>query len=407
MRVLVLSPGTRGDVAPATGLGAAFVADGHDVTIVANAEHAALVAAAECTLAPISAAVTPPAANADGDKQPGVRSYLATLRHYMDEAATAALAAAPGAEFIVTNAISPYGHDIAEGLQIPSVAALLQPWLPSAAYPPMIASAKELGRLGNRLAGGLARQVPAPYDPACARVRSELGLPRQSRRAGERRRRRQGLPVHHGISPAVLPRPRDWPAELSLDGFWQAPEPANWTPPPSLQEFLDAGPAPVVVSLGSMAAGPGVTRAVTEACVAADARFVLQGEDLRAVAERLDSSRVIHVDEVPHSWLLPQAAAVVHHAGAGMVSAVLRAGVPSVPMPSHTDQPFWARRLVALGAATDPIAMKRADGAALSAAVTAACTSRRLRDGARAVRDAMRGEDATAPLRDRLRELSA
>jgi sterol 3beta-glucosyltransferase len=140
MRVLILSPGTRGDVAPATGLGAAFVADGHQVTIVANAEYESLVTGAGCALAPITMPVTPPSPTAGEDAQ-GVRAYLAT-RTYMDHAATAALAATPGAEVVLTNAISPYGHDIAEHLGVPSAEALLQPSHPSGAYPPMIAAAK-------------------------------------------------------------------------------------------------------------------------------------------------------------------------------------------------------------------------------------------------------------------------
>ncbi|MFC7471430.1 glycosyltransferase [Actinomadura keratinilytica] len=46
---------------------------------------------------------------------------------------------------------------------------------------------------------------------------------------------------------------------------------------------------------------------------------------------------------------------MVHHAGAGTVASALRAGIPSVPVPVTADQPFWAGRLTALGAATAPV----------------------------------------------------
>jgi sterol 3beta-glucosyltransferase len=71
----------------------------------------------------------------------------------------------------------------------------------------------------------------------------------------------------------------------------------------------------------------------------------------------------------------------------------------------HTDQPFWARRLVALGAGTHPIPMKRVDGPGLATAISTALPRRPLRDGARAVQDALRGEDGTLPLRKWLHQL--
>ncbi|GAA4893712.1 UDP:flavonoid glycosyltransferase YjiC (YdhE family) [Stackebrandtia albiflava] len=402
MRVLMLSPGTRGDVVPAAALGAGLVADGHEVTVVAGREYASVVSAAGCTPAPFDASLVP---GPDTPPPRGIRGHLAALRAYMDTAADAALAAAPGTDVVIANVISPYGHDIAESLGIPSFDAFLQPWHPSRAYPPMIAGVRDLGPWGNRWAGFLAAGVPTPYDPACDRVRAVLGLPPRSRRAGQRRRRRTGVPVHHGISPVVLPRPGDWPPHLSLDGFWWRPEP-EWNPPARLAAFLGAGPPPIVVSLGSLPTDATVGRALTEALRATRTRAILQGGDLRDVAAEFDDSQVVHVGHLPHDRLLPETAAVVHHAGAGMASAALRAGVPSIPLPEHTDQHFWARRLHALGAATTPVPMQRVTAAALAGAVTAAVTEPRLRERASAIRDAMAHEDGTEPLRARLRRLA-
>lgn len=410
MKVLILAPGTRGDVAPASGLGAGFVADGHEVTVVAGAEYGQLVRDSGCTHVPIHEVLTPPSGSAQGDpeerSEPGVRAYLATLRTYMDAAATAALGAASGSDVILTNAISPYGHDIAEHLGVPSAEALLQPAHPSSAYPPMVASTRDLGAVGNQLAGRLAQLVRTPYDPACARVRSELGLRPESRRIAQRRRRAERMPVHHGISPTVLPQPADWPPELSLDGFWWPPVPASWSPPADLTAFLAAGSPPVVVSLGSLPAGAKTAPLIAEALKAGTVRVILQGDQFRQVADQLGPDRAIHVGDIPHEWLLPQVVAVAHQAGAGISSAALRAGVPSVPLPMHTDQPFWARRLVALSAATSPIPLKRLTAGQFGSNIEEAMTSTILRDGARAVRDRLIHEDGTQPLRSWLRQLS-
>lgn len=406
MKVLVLAPGTRGDVAPAAGLGSAFSSDGHEVTVVAGAAYGSLVMEAGCTLVPIHEPMSP----AEG--RTGVRAHLDALRRYMDGAASAALdALGAGGTFdvVLTNAISPYGHDIAEHLGVPSAAALLQPAEPSADYPPMIASARELGSTVNRMAGRLAERVRTPYDPACARVRDQLGLPPEGRAAAQRRRRRDGLPVHHGISPVVLPRPDDWPDRLTLDGFWWPPTRSGWEPESSLVAFLDAGPAPVVVTLGSLPPGADTAAKVEGALRAGRQRAVLQGDALCDVAGRLTDElgpeRVIHVGDVPHEWLLPRAAAVVHQAGAGVTSAALRAGTPSVPVPMHTDQPFWARRLQALSAGTTPVPMRRLTAEGLATRIEEATSSEALRDGTARVARALSVEDGTAPLRAWLRRL--
>jgi len=53
---------------------------------------------------------------------------------------------------------------------------------------------------------------------------------------------------------------------------------------------------------------------------------------------------VFLLNSVPHSWLFPKMAAIVHHGGAGTTAAALRAGIPSVVVPFFGDQPFWGDR---------------------------------------------------------------
>lgn len=85
-------------------------------------------------------------------------------------------------------------------------------------------------------------------------------------------------------------------------------------------------------------------------------RIIVQGEP------EIDEPSVLGIGAVPHHWLFPQMAAVVHHAGAGTAAAGLLAGVPAVPVPIFTDQPFWAQRIHQLDAAAQPIAYKQLVG---------------------------------------------
>jgi UDP:flavonoid glycosyltransferase YjiC (YdhE family) len=53
---------------------------------------------------------------------------------------------------------------------------------------------------------------------------------------------------------------------------------------------------------------------------------------------------------VPQADALAEAAAVVHHGGAGSTLGALAAGLPSVVVPLFADQPHNARRVAACGA---------------------------------------------------------
>jgi len=68
---------------------------------------------------------------------------------------------------------------------------------------------------------------------------------------------------------------------------------------------------------------------------------------------------VFKLESIPHNWLFPQMAAVVHHGGAGTTAAGLRAGVPAIVIPFFADQPFWGRQLAHLGVGAEPIPKKK------------------------------------------------
>jgi UDP:flavonoid glycosyltransferase YjiC (YdhE family) len=78
------------------------------------------------------------------------------------------------------------------------------------------------------------------------------------------------------------------------------------------------------------------------------------------------------VDELPHEWLLPRLAVVVHHAGVGTTGAGLRAGVPAIAVSVMADQPSWAERLHRLGIGPPPAPFASLIADAPAGAMTAA-----------------------------------
>jgi sterol 3beta-glucosyltransferase len=99
------------------------------------------------------------------------------------------------------------------------------------------------------------------------------------------------------------------------------------------------------------------------------------------------------VDDVPHEWLFPRMAAVVHHGGAGTTGAGLRAGVPSVLTPLGFDQPFWGRRVAALGVGPEPVSRRTLTVDRLAAAIDRAVTDEAMRERAARLGERIREED--------------
>jgi MGT family glycosyltransferase len=72
-------------------------------------------------------------------------------------------------------------------------------------------------------------------------------------------------------------------------------------------------------------------------------------------AELADVPANVHVERwVPQAAVMPHAAAIVSHGGAGSTRLALAAGVPSVVLPTFADQPRNAERVAALGAGIAP-----------------------------------------------------
>jgi sterol 3beta-glucosyltransferase len=416
MRVLIVAVGSRGDVAPCAGLGTALRDAGHSVVIAGYEEHSGLVLGCglEFQALPGDPRLLEAAGWQRGGTGPlGAARLVRLIGDHLREVHQGIITAArQGAEVLLLQGISAIGgYHIAQGLGLPSMGLGLQPVNPTGDFPPSIVTARSLGRWGNRAAGSALIALGAPMLAGPVReLRAELGLPRLGTRAaifGDQDRAR--WPGFHGYSPAVLPRPADWRPGLEVVGYWWPPRPAGWSPPQDLHIFINKGPPPVFVGFGSMTPGDAerAGELAAEAGRRAGVRMVIQAGAAGLAEAGPSSPDVIGIGDVPHDWLFPQMAAVVHHAGAGTAGAGLRAGVPAVTVPMLGDQPFWAARLARLGVGPRPIPYRRLSARRLAAAISDAVSRPSYRDRARVMAGRLAGEDGAAPVISALARCSA
>jgi rhamnosyltransferase subunit B len=403
MRVLLFPLGSAGDVHPFIAIGQRLRDRGHDVTLFTNGYFAQTVAKAGVRFVEADPAEDYHDIANNPDLWHPLRSLKAIFgdrrmgdvvrRHYR----LIAERYVPG-ETVVAGGSLALGPRVAhDKLGVPYVTVHLQP-----------AMFKSIERTATYASGGIKPWWPgwvkrllfwvgnrylvdpiiAPYLNA---FRAELGLPPARNIITDWINSPDRV---IGLFPEwFAPPASDWPSNVRLTGFplYDRGDVEPLAGP--MQEFLDAGPPPVVVTFGSAMkfAGPYFAAAV-EALASLGKRGMLLTPHAEQVPAKLPPG-VVRFDYVPFGHVFRRATAVVHHGGIGTTAQALAAGVPQVVVPFAHDQPDNAVRLAALGVGRWMWPKKCTPGR-LATALTALATE----DVRRACEDAAKRFAGTDPL---------
>ncbi|KAL4791293.1 hypothetical protein BDV19DRAFT_401486 [Aspergillus venezuelensis] len=168
------------------------------------------------------------------------------------------------------------------------------------------------------------------------------------------------VPFTYCWSPALVPKPLDWPAHIDVCGFFFR-SPPDYAPPSDLDRFLRSGPPPVYIGFGSIVIED--PTAMTTMLLS-----VVEALGIRAIISRgwsnlgmgIDnhSDKVFFLGDCPHEWLFKHVSAVVHHGGAGTTACGLLNGRPTVIIPFFGDQLFWGNMVASRGLGPLPIPHK-------------------------------------------------
>ena len=308
------------------------------------------------------------------------------------------------AEVIVTGLLGYFATwNLAERLEVPLAAAFLQPVTPSRHLPsvffnelPAPAPVRRIyNYAGHRLVEFLLWSVLRP--PTNEMRTDILDLPPAALRHTFADNLRDS-PVLYGFSPAVLPPPADWDDNVQVTGYWfLESERDDWRPDEELQRFLAGGAPPVYVGFGSMSsdAEEDLTGIVFNALRRCGLRGVLATGWGGLTPAQLPPDMLM-LDWVPHDWLFPRTAAVIHHGGAGTTATGLRHGVPQVVVPFFGDQHFWGQRVHELAVGPRPVPRRRLTADRLAAALRVAATDPAVRARAAEVSRRIRTEDGVS-----------
>ncbi|HMR49747.1 MAG TPA: glycosyltransferase [Arachnia sp.] len=361
MRATLASYGSTGDLVPLIALAVGMRTVGHDVVVVADEAGTDLAARHGLefhTLAGRFQDLMEPGQPAALAMDAG-RFTVKSLRDYdaHDQARLALIQqVAQGSDVVVGMPTAHYhALSVAREISARPVLAVLQPLAPTHAMTPAGAGLPTLPGALRHPAGALVQwagwvNAKRPLNEARIAL-GQMPLKKDPTRDAF---------TLCAWSPTLVPQPDDWPAnQFAVTGRWHLPT-ADWAPDPALMAFLDAGEPPIYVGLGSMQAFSGTPTLLDALLTGLAPRRIVIAASPEALNGRVLPETVHQVSGfVPHDWLFPRCAAVVHHCGAGTSHQAVASGVPSIPVPISMDQPFWANRLYRLGVAATPLNARR------------------------------------------------
>ncbi len=403
MKVVILTIGGWGDTLPFIALGKGLQSAGHDVKVAAVPDFSALVKEHGLDYAPVNVDIR---ALLSGDLGQaimknynivkGIRFFVKTGSEMIAQAFEDFWLASQGTDAVLYGTAAFIGSALGEEMRVPAMALDLYPIYPTKEFPNFAMGLPDLGSYLNRFTYHAWEMLMWLMftGPLNRLYREKLDLPRAPFGGIVRQARLKKTPVLSGYSPTVLPQPTDWPSHVRATGYWFLDAPAGWTPPKDLVRFLQSGPPPIYIGFGSMANknAQQISAQVLEALEKTGQRGILfRGWGGLSPVDVPDT--VCLIDPVPHSWLFPQVAAVVHHGGVGTTAAGLRAGVPSIIVPHIVDQFFWGKHVAKLGVGVDPIPRKNFSSEKLAAAVERAVSDTALQQRARDLGKKIRAED--------------
>jgi sterol 3beta-glucosyltransferase len=363
MNITILTYGSRGDVQPFLALALGLQAAGHTVRLAAPYRFENLVSAFGIPFVPLAGdpeIISQALNEAGGNVYRMVRGMQEYVVKVAPEVLQGVQLAIRGAEFLVHSFLFTTGaHSFARQMEIPDASIQTFPmFAPTKAFPNVAMPNIRPGGLscfshwvatqifwygGNAGYNRLRRNSPAEFP-------EKLYWPFTPTQD------RPLTPLVFAYSPSIMPRPADWTApNIHIPGYFFLDEP-DYQPAEGLQSFLAEGDPPLCITFGS-----NINQQTEHVLKAALATLERTGQ--RAIfltgwgrwqPEKPPAGALFH-ESAPHGWLFPRCKAIVHHGGAGTTAAGLRSGVPNIVVPHASDQPFWGKRVAAIGAGPQPI----------------------------------------------------
>ncbi|MED3971722.1 glycosyltransferase [Priestia megaterium] len=369
MKVTILTLGSRGDVQPYIALAREMIKNGHEVVICTGATFQRFIEENKVSFYPASADLMALMESEEGrdilngngfsllkiikfSKEKIAPSYRKSMDDFYQ--------ASQGADLIIYHPKALGAVDIALYFNIPCICLPPVPIMyPITEFPNFsLSSKKSFGPVLNRLSYKLVKFSELPFIKEINDFRGKT-LKSPKRKAGLYTYDINGspIPIIYPISPFLFKKVDSWKDSVFISGFFFL-DSEEETLPNEIENFLEKGKKPIVVSFSSMPLkNPSIFRKkLVQALKKTNNRaVVLTGTSgMRFNQEE----NILTVEKAPHRLLFKRAKGIIHHGGVGTMSEALLSGVPQIIIPFAVDQPFWANLLYKKGYSIKPLQEK-------------------------------------------------
>jgi sterol 3beta-glucosyltransferase len=158
------------------------------------------------------------------------------------------------------------------------------------------------------------------------------------------------------ISKALQKESKLWFPPYKITGYWFCKTTLSYKPDVKIEEFIRHGSQPIFMTLGSMYSNEEdmhrILNVFIEATQICNERAIIL---MPKISMNNIPEHIFPIDSIAYNWLFDKVSLVVHHFGFGTTSEVLKAGLPSIPVPYIFDQHKNAKKLYKMGLSHKPL----------------------------------------------------
>lgn len=386
MNITIVALGSSGDAYPSLALGLGLKKAGCRVCLAANPVFKADVLKQGIDFFPIQTMLRQSLSDSPDSIKPAkplnplhfFRSKKKHIRPILERIVTDIRHACRDADLILYNMLALPAHHFAKQTDTKAFPICLQPLGRTNVFPsPVISSNIHVPKMLNAASYRIVETCMALFLNNSDQLKGKASFHEFFQEVYS-----ENIPVLHGFSASILPKPSDWSDNMHITGYWFMDAPRDWVPPEGLQAFLSRGPAPVCVGFGSMN-DPDIStiiRETVQGILQAGHRVILLTGWSETPFDETACPDLYVAKSIPHSWLFPRVSAVVHHGGAGTTGAAVRAGIPSIIIPFFFDQGFWADRLEKLEAGPPRLSKRSLTQQAMATAINKTLNNKTMHD---------------------------